>query len=93
MLLTTITWVWQRKCCKKFDISRQDQDEFALNSQKTEIAVDKNKFNNELIKINQNGNILDKDEHPRSGLELTDLKKLRQYLKKMELLHLETLQE
>jgi acetyl-CoA C-acetyltransferase len=67
---------------KKFDISRQDQDEFALNSQKkTEIAVDKNKFNNELIKINQNGNILDKDEHPRSGLELTDLKKLKTVFK------------
>ena len=63
---------------KKFDISRQDQDEFALNSQKkTEIAILKNKFDDELIKINQDGNILDKDEHPRSGLELADLKKLK----------------
>ena len=63
---------------KKFDISRQDQDEFALNSQKkTEVAIGENKFNDELIKINHNGNILDKDEHPRPGLELTDLKKLK----------------
>ena len=63
---------------KKFDISRQDQDEFALNSQKkTEIAILKNKFDDELIKINQDGNILDKDEHPRNGLELADLKKLK----------------
>ena len=67
---------------KKFDISRQEQDEFALNSQKkTEIATLKNKFDDELIKINQDGNILDKDEHPRSGLELADLKKLKTVFK------------
>jgi len=63
---------------KKFNISRQEQDEFALNSQKkTEIAINNNKFNEELIKINHNGNILYKDEHPRTGLELSDLKKLK----------------
>ena len=63
---------------KKFKISRQEQDEFALNSQKkTEIAINNNKFNEELIRINHNGNILYKDEHPRAGLELTDLKKLK----------------
>jgi len=63
---------------KKFNISRQEQDEFALNSQKkTEIAINNNKFNEELIRINQNGNILYKDEHPRTGLELSDLKKLK----------------
>ena len=67
---------------KKFGISRQDQDEFSLNSQKkAETAALKNKFDDELIKINQNGNILDKDEHPRSGLELTDLKKLKTVFK------------
>ena len=63
---------------KKFDISRQDQDEFALNSQKkTEAAILENKFDEELIKINQDGIILDKDEHPRAGLQLVDLKKLK----------------
>ena len=63
---------------KKFNISRQEQDEFALNSQKkTEIAINNNKFNEELIRINHNGNILYKDEHPRTGLELSDLKKLK----------------
>ena len=67
---------------KKFGISRQEQDEFSLNSQKkAETAALKNKFDDELIKINQNGNILDKDEHPRSGLELTDLKKLKTVFK------------
>ena len=67
---------------KKFDISRQDQDEFALNSQKkTEVASFKNKFDNELIKINYQGNVLDRDEHPRSGLKLEDLKKLKTVFK------------
>jgi len=67
---------------KKFDISRQDQDEFALNSQKkTELAHFENKFNDELIKINQDGSILEKDEHPRVGLELADLQKLKTVFK------------
>ena len=67
---------------KKFDISRHDQDEFALNSQKkTELATVKNKFDDELIKINQDGNVLDKDEHPRVDLKLTDLKKLKTVFK------------
>jgi len=67
---------------KKFDISRQDQDEFALNSQKkTKAATLKNKFDEELIKINQDGNILNKDEHPRQDLELADLKKLKTVFK------------
>jgi len=67
---------------KKFDISRQDQDEFALNSQKkVEAATLKNKFDEELIKINQDGNILNKDEHPRHDLELADLSKLKTVFK------------
>ena len=68
---------------KKFNISRQDQDEFALNSQKkTEVANDNNKFDDEMIKINQDGTILNRDEHPRIGLEITDLKKLKTVFKK-----------
>ena len=67
---------------KKFDISRQDQDEFALNSKKkTKVATLKNKFDEELIKINQDGNILNKDEHPRQDLELADLNKLKTVFK------------
>ena len=63
---------------KKFDISRQEQDEFALNSQKkTEIAITNNKFKDELIKINHDGNILYKDEHPRQGLKISELEKLK----------------
>ncbi len=63
---------------KKFKISRQEQDEFALNSQKkTEAAIINNKFDEELIPIKQDGVILNKDEHPRQGLKLSDLEKLK----------------
>ena len=68
---------------KKFDITRQDQDEFAFNSQKkTEIAINKKRFNEELIKINESGTILNKDEHPRTELKLSDLKKLNTVFEK-----------
>ena len=63
---------------KKFGISRQDQDEFALNSQKkTELAFNKNKFDDEIIKVNHDGNFLDRDEHPRFNLKISDLEKLK----------------
>ena len=67
---------------KKFNITRQEQDEFALNSQKkTQAAIINNKFEDELIKINQSGNILDQDEHPRIDLKLSDLEKLKTVFK------------
>ena len=63
---------------KKFNISRKEQDEFALNSQKkTELAIKDKRFDGELIKINKDGIILDQDEHPRSGLKFQDLEKLK----------------
>ena len=63
---------------KKFNISRDEQDDFALNSQKkTEAAIGINRFDEELIKINQNGYIIDKDEHPRKGILKSDLQKLK----------------
>ena len=68
---------------KKYDISRKAQDEFAFNSQKkTEKAINNNRFNDELIKVNLDNNILDKDEHPRSDLKMSDLKKLKTVFKK-----------
>jgi len=67
---------------KKFNISREEQDEFALNSQKkTQSAIIENKFEKELVRINQSNNTLDKDEHPRSDIKLTDLKKLKTVFK------------
>ena len=56
---------------KKFNISRQEQDEFALNSQKkTEKALKDNKFSDELVRINHSGNILDKDRVAMAGNEV-----------------------
>ena len=67
---------------EKFNISRQEQDEFALNSQKkTEVAINNNRFKDELIKINQDGILLNQDEHPRIGLKISDLKKLKTVFK------------
>ena len=67
---------------EKFNISREEQDNFALNSQKkTQKAIIQNKFNDELIKINQDGNCLNKDEHPRYDLKLSDLSKLKTVFK------------
>ena len=63
---------------KKFNISREEQDKFALNSQKkTEVAINNNKFDDEIIKIDIDKCNLDKDEHPRQGLKLSDLEKLK----------------
>ena len=71
---------------EKYEISRDEQDLFALNSQeKTQKALSENKFKNELIKlkINTKGKdfIFEKDEHPRSNLNLEDLKKLKTVFK------------
>ena len=68
---------------EKFKISRQEQDEFALNSQKkTQTAISKNKFKDEIININHNNNVLDQDEHPRADLDLSDLEKLKTVFKR-----------
>ena len=63
---------------KKFNISRVEQDDFALNSQKkTETAINTNRFKEELIKINQSGINLEKDEHPRKDITKSDLGRLK----------------
>ena len=67
---------------ERFKITREEQDIFALNSQmKTQIAIKENKFNEEIVSVNQNGNLLDKDEHPRINLNLSDLEKLKTVFK------------
>ena len=72
---------------EKYKISRNEQDIFALNSQeKTQKALNENKFQEEIIKLQVTSDkkkfILEKDEHPRSGLCLEDLKKLKTVFKK-----------
>ena len=67
----------------KFNISRQEQDEFALKSQsKAQKSLEHNKFKNELVKVDLNGHILDKDEYIRKNLKIDDLKKLKPVFKK-----------
>ncbi|WP_440931701.1 acetyl-CoA C-acetyltransferase [Candidatus Pelagibacter sp.] len=70
---------------KKFKISRDQQDEYALNSQfKAKKAIDEELFKSELIKISDQNNsiILEEDEHPRTDLKIADLKKLSTVFKK-----------
>ena len=63
---------------EKFKISRGEQDNFALKSQKkTQLALEQNKFKDEIVAVDINGNYLDRDEHPRKDLEVEDLKKLK----------------
>lgn len=71
---------------EKYKISRDEQDLFALNSQeKTQKAINENRFKNELIKLKINTDdknfIFEKDEHPRNNLNLEDLKKLKTVFK------------
>tara|TARA_B100001093_G_scaffold50340_1_gene42844 strand:- start:639 stop:1814 length:1176 start_codon:yes stop_codon:yes gene_type:complete len=68
---------------EKFQISRKEQDDFALRSQqKTQFALEQNKFNDELVKISLGDNYLDFDEHPRKNLKIEDLNKLETVFKK-----------
>ena len=71
---------------EKFEISRDEQDSFALNSQKkAQDAIGKKKFKDEIIKLQINNNkenvIFDNDEHPRNNLIIDDLKKLKTVFK------------
>ena len=61
---------------EKFNISREEQDYFALDSQsKTENSIKNKKFLNEIVDNNQ-------DEHPRFNLNIENLKKLKSVFKK-----------
>ena len=71
---------------EKFEISRDEQDSFALNSQKkAQDAIGQKKFKDEIIKLQINNNnenvIFDNDEHPRNNLIIDDLKKLKTVFK------------
>ena len=70
---------------EKLEISRDEQDSFALNSQKkAQDAIGKKKFKDEIIKLqinNKENVIFDNDEHPRNNLIIDDLKKLKTVFK------------
>jgi len=63
----------------KWQITREDQDNFALSSQlKAEKAQKEGKFKNEIVPVILNGeNKLEIDEHPRTGMTLERLAKLK----------------
>ena len=71
----------------KFQVTREDQDKFALNSQEKAIKAQKeNKFKDEIINLkikskNSEINFI-KDEHPRDGISLDALQKLKSVFKK-----------
>ena len=72
---------------EKFQITREDQDKFALNSQEKALSAQKkNKFKEEIMnfKIKSKNTELDfnKDEHPRDGISIETLKKLKPVFKK-----------
>ena len=67
---------------EKYNISREEQDNFALKSQiKAQKSLEQNKFNEEIIKVDSENVLLEKDEHPRKDLKIEDLKKLKTVFK------------
>jgi len=71
----------------KFQITRQEQDKFALNSQKKALkAQSQNKFKDEIIdfkiKSKKSETIFNKDEHVRDGVSLDTLSRLKPVFKK-----------
>ena len=72
---------------EKFQITREDQDKFALQSQNKAIEAQKgNKFNEEIVnyKVKSKKSEIDfnKDEHPREGITLETLTRLKPAFKK-----------
>ena len=72
---------------EKFQITRDEQDRFALNSQEKALKAQKdNKFKDEIknlkIKSKKAEINFNKDEHPREGINLDALKRLKPVFKK-----------
>jgi acetyl-CoA C-acetyltransferase len=72
---------------EKFQITRKEQDRFALKSQEKALNAQKqNKFNKEIInykiKSNKTEVNFNKDEHPREGINLDTLSRLKPVFKK-----------
>ncbi len=68
---------------QKYQITRTDQDNFALNSQKKAInAIKENKFKDEIVPIKSNGKpVLENDEYPRKDTDIEKLSKLKTVFK------------
>ena len=71
----------------KFQITREDQDKFAINSQQKALkAQNENKFKDEIInfkfRYNKAEILFNKDEHPREGVSLETLSRLKPIFQK-----------
>jgi len=68
---------------EKYQITRNDQDNFAFNSQRKAIkAINENKFKDEIVPLNlKNQKIFDTDEYPRSDTNLEKLSNLKTVFK------------
>lgn len=73
---------------EKYNISREEQDEFAAASQnKAEAALNSNRFAEEIVPVvipQRRGDpiVFNRDEHPRAGVTVESLAKLRPAFKK-----------
>ena len=71
----------------EFQITREEQDKFAYNSQNKALRAQKeNKFKDEIIKIKVKSKKSEieflKDEHPREGVDIESLKRLKSVFQK-----------
>ncbi len=71
----------------KFQVTRQEQDKFALNSQEKALkAIKENKFKEEVTKVRIKSKKAEidfsKDEHPREGINLDGLSRLKPFFQK-----------
>mgnify|MGYP001367094629 FL=1 len=67
---------------QKFQVTRKDQDKFAFDSQTKALKAQKeNKFNDEIIpftiELKKGSTIFKKDEHPRDGISMEALQRLK----------------
>lgn len=70
---------------KKYAISRQAQDEWAvLSHQKACKAIADGKFSREILPVNVKGRLIDTDEHPRADTTLDQLSLLKPILLKSD---------
>lgn len=90
-LLTILTWpggpyhngVTAENVAERYDVSREQQDEFSVSSQEKAVkAIKEGKFKDEIVPIevtDRKGNItvVDTDEHPREGLTVEKLAKMK----------------
>ncbi|SPF46679.1 Acetyl-CoA acetyltransferase [Syntrophobacter sp. SbD1] len=72
---------------EKYGISRKEQDQLAMESHnKAEAAIKSGRFKNEIVPIEVTGKgnrtaLFDQDEHPRFGITIDDLAKLKPVFK------------